>query len=83
LIQIYQIKIDKKKKIAAIDLNLFFYPVQLLHETAAAFQGACSAKIKPSGGRATIELHAKKGVDSKLLALNFCNYCLALRQGSE
>lgn len=79
----YQIKIDKKKKAVLIDLNVFFYPVQLIEETAAAFQGACNAKIKPTGSRAIVELHAKKGVDRKLLALNFCNYCLALRQGSE
>jgi len=79
----YQIKVDKKKKIALIDLNAFFYPMQSVQETAKAFQGICKAKLLPEGQRLVVELKPLRQTQLRLLALNFCNYCLALRQGSE
>ncbi|MBN2067361.1 MAG: HxsD-like protein [Candidatus Diapherotrites archaeon] len=83
LIKIRQLTLDKGKNAAVLDLNAFFYPEHLVKQAAAAFESVCTAKVVPKGTRVIVELASLHKEKPEGVALNFCNYCLALKQAGE
>lgn len=66
---------------ARIDLNEFFYPMQLVEALKPYFEETCSVKAFKAGpDRIVVELRPKSGASLEELALSFCNNALAMRQ---
>lgn len=76
----HQIKVNREKNSALLDLNPFFYPLKTVKETAVAFKALCSTKFREEGGRLLVEIKAKPKQDCEETTLNFLNYALAVRK---
>lgn len=80
MFSIYQLKVNKKKNSAFLDLNPFFYPPKAIELTASTFKKFCLAKQKQKGQRILLELAVFKDFDVEEVALSFLNYVLSLRK---
>ena len=77
---IYQLRVNKEKNSAFLDLNPFFYPPKAIELTAAEFRKFCSAKQSQKNQRLLLELKVSTGFDAEQVALSFLNYALSLRK---
>lgn len=78
MIEMRQITLDKKKGIAILDLNSFFYPLHLLQFAKSEYAKIAKISISRNNGRARVEI--KTGQDPEETALHFCNFVLGLKQ---
>jgi hypothetical protein len=75
-----QIILDRKKGIATIDLNLFFYPLHLLQKAAASFANISEISIQRNGSRVILKIKPVGKGNAFEIALHFCNFALSLKR---
>lgn len=75
-----QIRIDTEGNSATIDLNSFFYPLNLVQWASAEFKEIASTSIKKDGSRTQILLTPLGKEEVEETALAFCNFVLSLRR---
>jgi hypothetical protein len=76
----HQITLDRKSNSATIDLNVFFYPVHILHQSSAEFKEIAGFDIISKANRAIVTIFPKDNSSAEQAALHFCNFALALKR---
>jgi len=73
-------QIQLEKGHALINLNAFFYPLNLVQWSSAEFKKFATVSIRKENGRVLVDLAPGKGKSAEETALHFCNYVLSLRR---
>ena len=76
----HQIKLDRQKNSAEIDLNAFFYPKHILEQATVPFRKIAEITLKEEKGRHCVLVKPKEKGKAEKTALHFCNYALSLKR---